>query len=150
MHAVCCGKYVHNHTPFIYSVCFYDYVLFRPEDDDFDIEEELQKLRPAPRPTQQPELEPRSRRGLVEDPQVTVIPEDAGHGNSDNEDEDSDSDGPIHYRDDDEEDDDDDENVPMSMILLYSLTSCMRVIYLMSCTNMCIKNSTLLLPQVAF
>uniref|UniRef100_A0A8C1A5W8 Phosphatase and actin regulator 4 n=2 Tax=Cyprinus carpio TaxID=7962 RepID=A0A8C1A5W8_CYPCA len=89
-----------------------------PEDDDFDIEEELQKLRPAPRPTQQPELEPRSRRGLVEDPQVTVIPEDAGHGNSDDEDEESDSDGPIHYRDDDEEDDDDDENVPMSGLAL--------------------------------
>uniref|UniRef100_A0A672T0D5 Phosphatase and actin regulator 4 n=1 Tax=Sinocyclocheilus grahami TaxID=75366 RepID=A0A672T0D5_SINGR len=96
-----------------------------PEDDDFDIEEELQKLRPAPRPAQQPELEPRSRCGLVGDPRVTVIPEDAGHGNSDDEDEESDSDGPIHYRDDDEEDD---EDVPMSMILLYCLTSCMRVI----------------------
>ncbi len=86
--------------------------MFRPEDDDFDIEEELQKLRPAPRPTRQPELEPRSRRGLVGDPRVTVIPEDAGHGNSD--DEESDSDGPINYRDDE---DDDDEDVPTSMIL---------------------------------
>uniref|UniRef100_A0A671NCV6 Phosphatase and actin regulator 4 n=1 Tax=Sinocyclocheilus anshuiensis TaxID=1608454 RepID=A0A671NCV6_9TELE len=88
-----------------------------PEDDDFDIEEELQKLRPAPRPTQQPELEPRSRRGLVGDPRVTVIPEDAGHGNSDDEDEESDSDGPIHYRDDDEEDDND-EDVPKSGLAL--------------------------------
>ncbi|KAG1961075.1 phosphatase and actin regulator 4A isoform X5 [Pimephales promelas] len=83
-----------------------------PEDDDFDIEEELQKLRPVPRPTRQPELEPRSRRGLVGDPRVTVIPEDAGPGNSDDEDE-SDSDGPINYRDDDEEDEEE-EDVPTS------------------------------------
>ncbi len=90
--------------------------MFRPEDDDFDIEEELQKLRPAPQPTRQLELEPRSRRGLVGDPRVTVIPEDAGHGNSDYEEsEESDSDGPINYRDDD--DDDDEEDVPTSMII---------------------------------
>ncbi|KAL0165837.1 hypothetical protein M9458_037681, partial [Cirrhinus mrigala] len=81
-----------------------------PEDDDFDMEEELQKLRPAPRPTQQPDLEPRSRRGLVGDPRVSVIPEDTTHGNSD--DEESDSDGSIQYRDD--EDDDDEEDVPTS------------------------------------
>ncbi|XP_077056233.1 phosphatase and actin regulator 4A isoform X7 [Siphateles boraxobius] len=83
-----------------------------PEDDDFDIEEELQKLRPVPPPTRQPELEPRSRRGLVGDPRVTVIPEDAGPGNSEDEDE-SDSDGPINYRDDDEEDEEE-EDVPTS------------------------------------
>ncbi|XP_051991699.1 phosphatase and actin regulator 4A-like isoform X2 [Xyrauchen texanus] len=82
-----------------------------PEDDDFDIEEELQKLRPTPQPARQPELEPRSRRGLVGDPRVTVIPEDGGPGNSEDE-EDSDSDGPINYRD--EEDDDDEEDVPTS------------------------------------
>ncbi|XP_026096816.1 phosphatase and actin regulator 4A isoform X6 [Carassius auratus] len=85
-----------------------------PEDDDFDIEEELEKLRPAPRPTQQPELEARSRRCLVGDPRVTIIPEDAGHANSDDEDGGSDSDGPILYRDDDEED----EDVPMSGLAL--------------------------------
>ncbi|XP_051519117.1 phosphatase and actin regulator 4A-like isoform X6 [Myxocyprinus asiaticus] len=83
-----------------------------PEDDDFDIEEELQKLRPTPRPAQQPELEPRSRRGLVGDPRVTVIPEDGGPGNSEDE-EDSDSDGPINYRD---EEDDDEEDVPTSSL----------------------------------
>ncbi|XP_067217901.1 phosphatase and actin regulator 4A isoform X5 [Chanodichthys erythropterus] len=83
-----------------------------PEDDDFDIEEELQKLRPAPRPARQLELEPRSRRGLVGDPRVTVIPEDTGPGNSEDEEE-SDSDGPINYRDDDEEDDDE-EDIPIS------------------------------------
>uniref|UniRef100_A0A087XAZ8 Phosphatase and actin regulator 4 n=1 Tax=Poecilia formosa TaxID=48698 RepID=A0A087XAZ8_POEFO len=72
-----------------------------PEDDDFDMEEELQKVK-AQRTPQQPELEPRSRRGLIGDPRVTVIPEQGGHEDED----DSDSDGPIHYRDDEEEDDD--------------------------------------------
>ncbi|XP_056597707.1 phosphatase and actin regulator 4A isoform X1 [Triplophysa dalaica] len=68
------------------------------EDDDFDIEEELQKLRP----TQQMELEPGSRRGLVEDPRVSVIPEDGGPESSEDEEE-TDSDGPINYEDDDED-----------------------------------------------
>lgn len=77
---------------------------YRPDDDDFDMEEELKKLHP-PRPPRQLELEPRSRRGLVGDPRVGVIPE----GRGDSEDEESDSDGPILYRDDDE-----DEDVPMS------------------------------------
>lgn len=77
---------------------------YRPDDDDFDMEEELKKLHP-PRPPRQPELEPRSRRGLVGDPRVGVIPE--GRGAS--EDEESDSDGPVLYRDDDE----DDEDVPI-------------------------------------
>uniref|UniRef100_A0A674NNR7 Phosphatase and actin regulator 4 n=1 Tax=Takifugu rubripes TaxID=31033 RepID=A0A674NNR7_TAKRU len=76
---------------------------YRPDDDDFDMEEELKKLHP-PRPPRQLELEPRSRRGLVGDPRVGVIPE----GRGDSEDEESDSDGPILYRD------DDDEDVPMS------------------------------------
>uniref|UniRef100_A0A3B3CP70 Phosphatase and actin regulator 4 n=1 Tax=Oryzias melastigma TaxID=30732 RepID=A0A3B3CP70_ORYME len=74
-----------------------------PEDDDFDMEEELRKLKPQ-RPQRQTELEPRSRRALVvEDPRVSVIPE-ADHSDSEEE---EDSDGPILYRDDDEEDDDD-------------------------------------------
>uniref|UniRef100_A0A3P9PI27 Phosphatase and actin regulator 4 n=1 Tax=Poecilia reticulata TaxID=8081 RepID=A0A3P9PI27_POERE len=72
-----------------------------PEDDDFDMEEELQKMK-AQRTPQQPELEPRSRRGLIGDPRVTVIPEQGGHEDED----DSDSDGPINYRDDEEEEDD--------------------------------------------
>nr|F1QIC4.2 RecName: Full=Phosphatase and actin regulator 4A [Danio rerio] len=84
-----------------------------PEDDDFDMEEELQKLRAGPRPTQKPELEPRSRRGLVEDPQVAVIPEDAGSESSEEEEDESDSDQSIKYRDDNEEDDDE-EDVPKS------------------------------------
>lgn len=79
---------------------------YRPYDDDFDMEEELKKLHPS-RPPRQPELEPRSRRGLVGDSRVGVIPE----GRGDSEDEESDSDGPILYRD-----DDDDEDVPISKI----------------------------------
>lgn len=74
----------------------------RPEDDDFDMEEELRKLHPQ-RPQRQLELEPRSRRGMVVDPRVSVIHEgDGGPGDS----EESDSDGPILYRDDEEEDED--------------------------------------------
>ncbi|XP_063041864.1 phosphatase and actin regulator 4A isoform X5 [Engraulis encrasicolus] len=102
-----------------------------PDDDDFDMEEELEKVRSAPRrPAPQPQppgLEPRSRRGIVEDPRVCVIPEGGtgGHGDDREEDEeeededeeedehrghkedDSDSDGPILYRDDDEEEEED-------------------------------------------
>ncbi|XP_037831560.1 phosphatase and actin regulator 4A isoform X7 [Kryptolebias marmoratus] len=79
-----------------------------PEDDDFDMEEELQKLK-AQRPPRKPELEPRSRRGLIGDPRVTVIPEVGGP-----EDSEEDSDGPIPYRDDDNDDDDDDDEDPSS------------------------------------
>lgn len=56
------------------------------------MEEELKKLHPH-RPPRQPELEPRSRRGLV-----GIIPE--GRGDSEEE---SDSDGPVLYRDDEED-----------------------------------------------
>ncbi|XP_053087266.1 phosphatase and actin regulator 4A isoform X3 [Pangasianodon hypophthalmus] len=78
-----------------------------PEDDDFDMEEELQKLHPPPRQTLHPELEAGSRRGLVGDPMGMVIFED-----SDSEqEEENDSDGPIHYRDDEE---DDEEDVPIT------------------------------------
>ncbi|XP_043993964.1 phosphatase and actin regulator 4A isoform X3 [Gambusia affinis] len=75
-----------------------------PYDDDFDMEEELQKAK-AQRIPQQPELEPRSRRGLIGDPRVTVIPEQGGHEDED----DSDSDGPILYKEDEEEEEDDEE-----------------------------------------
>lgn len=78
----------------------------RPEDDDFDMEEELQKLHPVPRQTLPPELETGSRRALVADPNVMVIFEDS---DSEQGEEESDSDGPVLYREDDEED------VPMSM-----------------------------------
>ncbi|XP_065804056.1 phosphatase and actin regulator 4A isoform X2 [Labrus bergylta] len=75
-----------------------------PEDDDFDMEEEMRKLHPQ-RPSRQAELEPRCRKGLVVDSRVSVIHEGGGPGDSEEE---SDSDGPILYRDTDEDDDDED------------------------------------------
>ncbi|XP_035038086.2 phosphatase and actin regulator 4A isoform X7 [Hippoglossus stenolepis] len=75
-----------------------------PEDDDFDMEEEMRKLQPQ-RPPRQPDMEPRSRRGLIGDPRVSIIPEVGGHEDSEG----SDSDGPILYRDEDDDDDDDDD-----------------------------------------
>ncbi|XP_034455711.1 phosphatase and actin regulator 4A isoform X2 [Hippoglossus hippoglossus] len=86
-----------------------------PEDDDFDMEEEMRKLQPQ-RPPRQPDMEPRSRRGLIGDPRVSIIPEVGGHEDSEG----SDSDGPILYRDeddDDDDDDDDDEEGPPSGLL---------------------------------
>lgn len=82
-----------------------------PEDDDFDMEEELRKLQPQRIP-RQTELEPRSRRGLVGDPRVSVIHEGGGPGDSEEE---SDSDGPILYRDDDDDDDEDEEGPPSGL-----------------------------------
>lgn len=77
----------------------------RPEDDDFDMEEELQKLHPPPRQ----ELEAGSRWGFVGDPMVIFEDSDS------EQEEDNDSDGPILYRDD--ADEDDEEDVPLSMML---------------------------------
>ncbi|XP_054637445.1 phosphatase and actin regulator 4B isoform X3 [Dunckerocampus dactyliophorus] len=91
------------------------------EDDDDEEEEEYDGEIP------QPELEPRSRRGLVGDVGICVIP---GGDNDDEEDEeqddeddeahglhreDSDSDGPVHYRD-DESDEDEEEEPPLSAL----------------------------------
>lgn len=90
-------------------------LVHRPEDDDFDLEEEMRKLHPQ-RVSRQAELEPRSRRGLVGDPRVSVIHEGGGPGDSEEE---SDSDGPILYRDDD--DDDDEEGPPSELIFLLNL-----------------------------
>ncbi|XP_017336881.1 phosphatase and actin regulator 4A isoform X2 [Ictalurus punctatus] len=73
-----------------------------PEDDDFDMEEELQKLHPPPRQ----ELEAGSRWGFVGDPMVIFEDSDS------EQEEDNDSDGPILYRDD--ADEDDEEDVPLT------------------------------------
>lgn len=78
------------------------------------MEEELKKLHPH-RLVRQHELEPRSRRGLVEDPRVSVIHE--GRGRGDSEGEESDSDGPVLYRDDD---DDEEEDIPLSKLDFFS------------------------------
>lgn len=82
------------------------------------MEEELRKLKPARLP-RQPELEPRSRRGLV----VSAIPEGGGPGDSEEDEdhregEETDSDGPILYRDDSEEEDEDEG--PPSELTVYS------------------------------
>lgn len=75
------------------------------------MEEELRKLHPQ-RPFRKPQFEPRSRRGMIGDHTVSVIPEAEGPGDSE---EDSDSDGPINYRD-DNEDDDDEEGPPSKLV----------------------------------
>lgn len=75
----------------------------------------MRKLHPQ-RVSRQAELEPRSRRGLVGDPRVSVIHEGGGPGDSEEE---SDSDGPILYRDDD--DDDDEEGPPSELNFLLNL-----------------------------
>lgn len=80
------------------------------------MEEELRKLQPQ-RPQPRHDFEPRSRRGLIGDPRVTVIPEGRGPGDS----EESDSDGPILYRDDEE--DEEDEEGPPSMLFGTNLSN---------------------------
>lgn len=90
--------------------------LCRPEDDDFDMEEELQKLHHQ-RPLRKPGFEPRSRRGMIGDDRVTAIPEGGGPG--EDSEEDTDSDGPIPYRD--EDDEDDDERPPSKFVFLIPL-----------------------------
>lgn len=67
----------------------------------------MRKLKPQRWPGK-PELEPRSRRGLVED----SIPES---GTTEESKEESDSDGPILYRDDN---DDDDEGPPSKLSVI--------------------------------
>lgn len=79
------------------------------------MEEELQKLQPKRLP-RQPDMEPRSRRGLVGDPRVSVIHEVGGPMDG----EDSDSDGPVLYRD--EEEDEEDEDDPPSEFVSYTAT----------------------------
>nr|XP_057940498.1 phosphatase and actin regulator 4B isoform X3 [Doryrhamphus excisus] len=91
------------------------------EDDDDDEEEEYDGEIP------QPELEPRSRRGLVGDVGICVIPsgdddneEDEEQDDEDDDEhglhrEDSDSDGPVRYRD-DESDEDEEEEPPLSAL----------------------------------
>lgn len=102
----------------------------RPEDDDFDIEEEMQKLHPPPPPSSRqtlpPELETGSRRGLVGDHAVMVIFEDS----------DSDSDGPIHYRDDDD-DDEEDEEVPTSKMHQFHRSFMQLFLFFPCCSSKC-------------
>uniref|UniRef100_A0A671T1S7 Phosphatase and actin regulator 4 n=1 Tax=Sinocyclocheilus anshuiensis TaxID=1608454 RepID=A0A671T1S7_9TELE len=94
-----------------------DYSDEEEEDDDDNDEEPLPDHLPSPQ--SQPELEPRSRRCLVGDLSVSVIPE--GNNSSEEEDEEdhqpeeSDSDGPVLYKDDESDEDDNDDSPPSAL-----------------------------------
>ncbi|XP_050987520.1 phosphatase and actin regulator 4B isoform X4 [Labeo rohita] len=88
------------------------------EDDDDDDEEPPPDHLPSPQ--SQPELEPRSRRCLVGDLSVSIIPE--GNNSSEEEEdeedqqpEESDSDGPVLYKDDESDEDEDDDSPPSAL-----------------------------------
>lgn len=88
------------------------------EEDEEDDEEEEEYDGEIP----QPELEPRSRRCLVGDAGVCVIPaensseeEDEDDGQQDMGGEDSDSDGPVLYKDEDSDEDEEDEPPPSAL-----------------------------------
>ncbi|XP_051575537.1 phosphatase and actin regulator 4B-like isoform X4 [Myxocyprinus asiaticus] len=88
------------------------------EEEDYDEEEPPPDHHPFP--YSQPELEPRSRRCLVGDLSVSVIPE--GNDSSEEEDEEedqqpeeSDSDGPVLYKDDESDEDEDDDSPPSAL-----------------------------------
>ncbi|XP_036805201.1 phosphatase and actin regulator 4B isoform X1 [Oncorhynchus mykiss] len=93
---------------------------YSEEEDDDDEEEEYDGELP------QPELEPRSRRCMVGEPSINVIPE--GPNSSEEEEdeeeekeeqdlqrEDSDSDGPVLYKDENSDEDEEDEPPPSAL-----------------------------------
>ncbi|XP_056330887.1 phosphatase and actin regulator 4B isoform X4 [Danio aesculapii] len=88
------------------------------EEDDDDDDEEPPPVH-LPSPQSQPELEPRSRRCLVGELSVSVIPE--GNNSSEEEDEEdqhpeeSDSDGPVLYKDDESDEDEEDDSPPSAL-----------------------------------
>ncbi|XP_016363349.1 phosphatase and actin regulator 4B-like [Sinocyclocheilus anshuiensis] len=95
------------------------------EDDDDDDEEPPPDHLPSPQ--SQPELEPRSRRCLVGDLSISIIPE--GNNSSEEEEdeedqqpEESDSDGPVLYKDDDSDEDEDDDSPPSALASRASAT----------------------------
>ncbi|XP_051577037.1 phosphatase and actin regulator 4B-like isoform X5 [Myxocyprinus asiaticus] len=90
------------------------------EDEEEDDDEENPPSDHFPSPQSQPELEPCSRRCLVGDLSVSVIPE--GNNSSEEEEdeedpqpEESDSDGPVLYKD-DESDEEEEDNCPPSAL----------------------------------
>ncbi|XP_067304434.1 phosphatase and actin regulator 4B isoform X4 [Pseudorasbora parva] len=90
------------------------------EEDDDDDDEEEHSPDHLPSPQSQPELEPRSRRCLVGELSVSVIPE--GNNSSEEEEdeedqqqEESDSDGPVLYKDDESDEDEDDDSPPSAL-----------------------------------
>ncbi|XP_056141910.1 phosphatase and actin regulator 4B isoform X2 [Lampris incognitus] len=99
-----------------------DYSEEEEEEEDDEEEEEYDGEIP------QPELEPRSRRCLVGEPGVCVIPEgnnsseeeeeeeeEEEDGEHDMQGEDSDSDGPVLYKDEDSDEDEEDEPPPSAL-----------------------------------
>ncbi|XP_039535661.1 phosphatase and actin regulator 4B isoform X4 [Pimephales promelas] len=87
------------------------------EDDDDDEEHPPDHL---PSPQSQPELEPRSRRCLVGDLSISVIPEGNNSSEEEEDEEDqqpdgSDSDGPVLYKDDESDEDEDDDTPPSAL-----------------------------------
>ncbi|XP_018610274.1 phosphatase and actin regulator 4B isoform X3 [Scleropages formosus] len=92
---------------------------YTDEEEEEDEDDDDLPLPPEHLPPPQPELEPRSRRCLVGDLSVSIIPEAEGPASSEEEDideeeaeeeeqaDDSDSDGPVLYKDEDSDDEDD-------------------------------------------
>ncbi|KAM9405968.1 phosphatase and actin regulator 4B isoform 8-T15 [Salvelinus alpinus] len=87
------------------------------EEDDDEEEEEYDGELP------QPELEPRSRRCMVGEPSINVIPEGPNSSEEEEEEEqqdlqrdDSDSDGPVLYKDEDSDEDDEEDEPPPSAL----------------------------------
>ncbi|XP_045574246.1 LOW QUALITY PROTEIN: phosphatase and actin regulator 4B [Salmo salar] len=87
------------------------------DDDDDDEEEEYDGELP------QPELEPRSRRCMVGEPSINIIPEGPNSSEEEEEEEeeqdlqreDSDSDGPVLYKDENSDEDEEDEPPPSAL-----------------------------------
>ncbi|XP_076827837.1 phosphatase and actin regulator 4B isoform X2 [Brachyhypopomus gauderio] len=91
------------------------------EEDEEEEEEEDDELPPEhiPAPQIQPELEPRSRRCLVGDLAITVVPEGPDSSEEEEGEEDqqaeSDSDGPVLYKDEESDEDEEDEDPPSAL-----------------------------------
>lgn len=121
------------------------------EEDDEDDEEVEEYDGEIP----QPELEPRSRRCLVGDAGVCIIPgenssEEEEEENEEDEDdehnvhgEDSDSDGPVLYKDEDSDEDEEDEPPPSKTQLFHFLcrrrhgVSCVAGIFMICVRSPC-------------
>ncbi|XDV40549.1 hypothetical protein PO909_009610 [Leuciscus waleckii] len=90
------------------------------EEDDDDDDDEEHPPDHLPSPQSQPDLEPRSRRCLVGDLSISVIPE-GNNSSEEEEDEDdqqpdeSDSDGPVLYKDDESDEDEEDDTPPSAL-----------------------------------
>uniref|UniRef100_A0A3B1J1W1 Phosphatase and actin regulator 4 n=1 Tax=Astyanax mexicanus TaxID=7994 RepID=A0A3B1J1W1_ASTMX len=90
------------------------------DEEDVDEDEDMPLPEHLPLPQSQPELEPRSRRCLVGDLNVSMIPEgpDSSEGEEGDEDqhaEESDSDGPVLYKDDESDEDEEDDSPPSAL-----------------------------------